>query len=148
MYFPTDVTVPLGRVVSIYLDESYSTAITADGVVKCWGKCLNNLNDIPGNFVAVAPANDHVCALNSSGGVKCWGSNLYGNLGGGTTGGYPNEIVDVLGLTSGAAAITSGWWHTCALTSTGQVKCWGKNGDGVLGDGSTTDRNSPVDVRW
>jgi len=68
---------------------------------------------------------------------------LYGNLGGGTTGGYPNEIVDVLGLTSGAAAITSGWWHTCALTSTGQVKCWGKNGDG-----STTDLNSPVDVRW
>ena len=147
-YYPTDVTIPLGKVVSIYLDQNYSTAITAEGAIKCWGQCPNDLNDISGNFVAVAPANDHVCALTSSGGVKCWGSNLYGNLGGSIGESYTNSIVDVLGLTSGVVEITSGWWHTCALTSSGQVKCWGKNGDGALGDGSTTDRRSPMDVRW
>jgi alpha-tubulin suppressor-like RCC1 family protein len=42
--------------------------------------------------------------------------------------------------------ITTGWRHTCAITSTGRVKCWGSNGFGQLGDGSRTSRSRPVDV--
>ncbi len=45
-----------------------------------------------------------------------------------------------------AIAITSGYYHTCAIVMGGGVKCWGNNDVGQLGIRSTTNQNSPVDV--
>jgi alpha-tubulin suppressor-like RCC1 family protein len=42
-------------------------------------------------------------------------------------------------------AIAGGGHHTCALMTTGGVRCWGRNADGELGDGTTTDRTTPSD---
>ena len=98
-----------------------------------------------GGVAAVTTGANHTCALVGAGAGWCWGSNNNGQLGDGTTTDSTSPL-DVLGLTSGAGAIATGRHHTCAVTTAGGVKCWGWNFGGALGDGTTTDRTTPVDV--
>ncbi len=87
----------------------------------------------------------HTCTLLNSSGVKCWGLNTNGQLGDGTTT-QRNTPVTVSGLSSGVSAIAAGYSHSCAVLSSGAAKCWGLNSSGQLGDNSTTQRLTPVDV--
>ncbi len=94
---------------------------------------------------AIAAGGYHTCALTDGDGVKCWGANASGQLGDGTTVQRVTPV-DVIGLTCGVSAIGAGGCHTCALTASGGIQCWGDNGYGQLGDGTTTLRTTPVAV--
>lgn len=86
----------------------------------------------------------HMCAT-VYGEVRCWGSNSSGQLGDGTTTAHSSPA-PVTGLSSGYTLVTAGDTHSCALSSTGSVKCWGSNSNGRLGNGNTTTSYVPVDV--
>jgi YD repeat-containing protein len=104
-----------------------------------------DVSGLTSGVIAIEAGNNQTCAVTSGGGLKCWGRNNYGQLGDGTTTDR-NTPVDVSGLTSGMSAISSGEFHSCALTSNGGLKCWGRNNQGQLRDGTTTQRLTPVDV--
>ena len=92
----------------------------------------------------VAAGRSHTCAL-VDGDVSCWGDNSSGQLGDGTN--EPsNRAVPVLELGPGVQAISGSGSHTCAVTASGAVKCWGDNSRGQLGNGVTTSSAVPVDV--
>ncbi len=151
---------PLQNITAIAAGWDHTCALTSGGRVKCWGNNRSgqlgdgtttyrttpvDVSGLESGVAAVAAGGSHTCALTSGGGVKCWGGNWYGQLGDGTTS-YRTTPVDVSGLGSGVTDIAAGWAHTCALTSGGGVKCWGRNSYGQLGDGTTTYRTTPVNV--
>ncbi len=138
----------------------HTCAVTSTGGVKCWGRNdFGQLGDgtttnsatpvdavgLASAAIAVSAGGSHTCVLTSTGGVKCWGRNDFGQLGDGTTTDSAMPV-DVSGLDSGVAVVSSGGFHTCAVTTAGTVKCWGRNDRGQLGDGTTTNRTNPVDV--
>jgi len=137
----------------------HSCAITAGGALWCWG--YNESGALGDGTVANRPtpvtvaslgtgvtgvaAGGHTCAVTAAGAAWCWGSNGYGQVGDGT---YTQRTTPtaVTGLGSGVAAVAAGYLHSCALTSAGAVRCWGYNGYGQLGDGTTTNSATPVAV--
>ncbi|MFN7725672.1 MAG: PKD domain-containing protein [Rubrivivax sp.] len=140
---------------------AYSTcALNQAGAVHCWG--LNgsgqvgdgsNINrstpvavsGLASGVVAISAGWEHMCALTSAGTVKCWGAGSNGQLGQGSIA-NSRTPVDVVGLPSGVVAISTGAYHSCALTSAGTVRCWGANFSGQLGNGTTSSSTTPVAV--
>lgn len=157
---PVDVVGLSSGVAEVAGGGAGTCAVTTTGAAKCWGEnfagqlgdgsttAKNVPSDVVGlssgvKSVVVGAAN--ACALTTAGGVKCWGYNPFGALGNGTTTSSATPV-DVVGLSSGVTALAAGFNHVCALTEAGGVKCWGWNGFGNLGDDTTTNRTTPVDV--
>ena len=102
---------------------------------------------LPTGFVAneIATGTDSTCALSRDSRVVCWGDGSFGQRGIGSTwsaGGAPGEMGDSLvtmslPVGSLAVAIRSGPYHVCIVTRGGTVACWGWNGDGQVGIGSS-----------
>lgn len=102
--------------------------------------------------LANASSGRSICAIIDSGDVKCWGDNTDGGLGIGDTdnrGSLPNTMGDRLptvnlGTGRKAAQVAVGTNSACALLTTGEVKCWGHNGDGEVGVGDTVNRGDSL----
>ena len=141
---------------------NHTCAVTSTGGVKCWGANYSgqlanrttansniplDVSSLASGIIGISAGYTDNCVLTSSGGVKCWGPNNWGELGNGTTV-KSNVPVNVSGLASGVRAISAGLNFACALTSSGGAKCWGYNGYGELGNGSTVSSSVPVNVSY
>lgn len=157
---PVPVVGLTSGVVAIAAGGAHSCALTAAGAVKCWGSNDNGrlgdgtvthspvpvtVSGLDGGVAAIAVGGAHGCALTAAGAVKCWGYGWSGQLGNGSSDDAP-EPVEAVGLGEGVAAIAAGAEHGCALTREGGVACWGRNGRGQLGDGTTVTRRIPTGV--
>ena len=128
----------------------HDCALTPSGNVSCWGlnvdSCLgrasatlyNNADLIEGgtaNYVQITAGEADSCALTVNGTVDCWGWNFYGQLGVGDAA-APNNVVPttVPGLTGVAQLVAGDGWY-CARLQSGGIDCWGRDGDGQLGQG-------------
>lgn len=141
--------------------DTDACVVLTDGSVRCWGAVVGlglpgsaepigddeepaivGPVDVGGSVTAISNGNNYTCALTESHDLTCWGNGVFGKLG------YASEETvgdnetpaeagtvmlggDVESLSVGGNNRS----HTCALLGSGEVRCWGYNGDGQLGLG-------------
>lgn len=146
---------------SISTGDDFSCAIRANGGIRCAEHrpellSFVDVTGLPDDLSTVAVGDTHACVIDGDGDVWCLGDNSFGQLGNGescegTDAGCPNwrfpdspvnpvEIPD-----TPVIALSSGGKHSCALTESGAVFCWGSNSSGQIGLGPSSNREpSPV----
>lgn len=150
---PRQVVGLSGSVKMVVGGAHHSCALLSSGAVNCWGR--NQYGQIGNNqgvgdywtaqsvnlnsaATAIAAGDAHTCALLNDHTVWCWGGNGNGELGLGNPDASrhpaPGQVVDL----ADATAIATGGAHTCALLTSGAVKCWGFGVWGQLGIGADT----------
>ncbi|NTX52152.1 hypothetical protein HR086_12590 [Myxococcus sp. CA039A] len=150
-----------GPVRALTAGLSHTCARVGMGDIECWGfnregqlgddTALDSATPVrpvglSSTMRQVRAGNAFTCALDAEGRVRCWGLNGDGQLGDGTRirRAAPVEVTalgdDVVDLSAGATS-------TCAVMRDGQVRCWGANALGQLGDGTQSDRVEPAVVQ-
>lgn len=141
---------------------NYALCLYADGTVRAWGSngagqlgdggspggpnpvMVNGLSGI----VTIAAGNQHALAVRNDGAIWAWGGNSSGELGNNTTtsANVPVATIRPPGL-SDPIAVAGGCAHSLALNADGTVWAWGSNAQGQLGDDTTTNSLTPVQVQ-
>jgi alpha-tubulin suppressor-like RCC1 family protein len=158
-----------GRAVAVSAGPGETCAVLASGRIDCWGiddagqlgiaddstlascvagtACSLTPVQVSGitDAVSVTVGGQHACALLANGSIECWGSDAGGALGDADddSSGTP---VPVAGISDALAVAATDSDNTCALLQGGQVDCWGPNEDGEVGNGTTTEQDTPTPV--
>ncbi len=149
--------IDVGADVAKLAGSTLMCVVTTRGGARCWGSgralaegvgVERNSGDdwtvladtpdlpLPAPVEEIAMSGDHACVLLAGGKVRCWGDRRLGILGV-----PPGDVVSVgdaveVELGEPATDVAVGAFHSCALSSTGAVRCWGMAKDGRLGYGT------------
>ena len=153
----------LSNVSLISAGHAHTCALLLDGTLKCWGSngfgqlgdgtAFDKLVPTPvqnlTSVTTISAGFQHTCARTSSGAGEfsfCWGGNAHGEVGNGTAG-APVYLPQFIENFQATISLNAGYAHTCAIMAADRsARCWGQNGNGQLGDGTTTDRYVPTPV--
>ena len=164
-------TGPLTGITAIAAGYEQTCALLESGQARCWGSSRDGLlgnGDTTSSARPVAVSDPvgagplagivqlgsggapQMCATIESGEAYCWGDNEGGLLGDGTTTDRhrPTLVSDAAGSgpLTGVVAVAPGVRQTCARLASGEARCWGRNHDGRLGDGTTATHLRPTPV--
>lgn len=157
---PIEVGKSAVKPTSLSAGNNHTCVVTEDGAAQCWGRNnagqlgdgtqkdrggLQSVSSLGNNATQIASGGEHTCALMRDGTIMCWGDNAYGQLGDGSTDLRVTPRL-VLGLPSPATAISAGDHHTCAILAAGELRCWGANMSGQLGNGYHQNTSAPSTV--
>lgn len=157
----TPIQVPLTEVTQVNAGVHQTCAVQHDGTAWCWGEGSNyklgygapfnrstpiqvaGLTDV----AEIATNKEFSCARKHDGTAWCWGAGENGQLGdgGARTQRLPVQVSQATGLTF-VTQLAVGARHTCAVNHDSIAWCWGANGSGRLGDGTTLQRTRPTRV--
>jgi alpha-tubulin suppressor-like RCC1 family protein len=153
------------RFLQVSAGLDHTCGVTTDNRAYCWGtNGSGRLGDgtttdrpspvaVAGGlkFRGVTAGHRHTCGVTTDDRAYCWGFNRDGRLGDGTTsrrlmpvpvaGGLRFRQVNTTTISAGIPGP-----HTCGTTTGDVAYCWGANGAGQIGDGTTIDRLTPVPV--
>ena len=137
--------------------RGYGCVILLSHEVLCWGDNAPIRGIVPGinDAVGIAAGVGHTCVALRTKTVKCWGSNGNGQLGNGTQNSSTTPVT-VIGVGGNGVlsnivevAASAKYDFTCALSSAGNVMCWGSNSHGGIGNPSVSmysSTDTPVNV--
>ncbi|MBJ7357114.1 RCC1 domain-containing protein [Nocardioides sp.] len=157
------VRVPLSRpAVAIAAADESACAILDTGETRCWGSgsrgqlMQGNFDDVGDDagestvavaagrrMLAISGGSDHYCAIYDDRTLHCWGESEHGQLGLGRTTAFGDEAgetnVGAVDLPPGrtAMSVTTGSSHSCVVLDTAELRCFGYNSSGQLGQGNT-----------
>ena len=163
---------PLTDITRLSAGWARTCALLVSGRAVCWGansygqlgdgtsadaslpvlvRSIDGSGPLTGIAQIDARGDQHTCAVQEDGRALCWGRNAFGQLGDGTSTdrSRPAPVVAGDGDTAltDVTSVASGYWHSCALLESGEVRCWGSNSAGALGNGTTVASPRPVVVR-
>jgi alpha-tubulin suppressor-like RCC1 family protein len=128
-----------------------------EGHLYCWGNGLtgalgtgdytdhNTKTEVAGNnndWTYISTGKSVSCAIRSGGLLYCWGSNGSGQLGDGTIS-RQNIPTAVDSTITDWVNVSTMSLHTCGLTNSGKIYCWGRNSEGQLATGDILEKHSP-----
>jgi len=149
-----------GSFTAVDAGAAHTCALAGNGSVSCWGhNDEGQVGDgtfaprdrptaVSGSlrFTQVSAGHAHSCALTQDGAAWCWGDDSRGQLGDGADATKSNVPVRVAG-TQRFRHVVAGYYASCGIDEDENAWCWGWNGEGQLGDGTTTQRDVPVRVQ-
>jgi alpha-tubulin suppressor-like RCC1 family protein len=144
------------------VNQAFALAIDKNGRAWAWG--VNGNGQLGNNstisqrtpvsvlgavktFCKVSVGGFHSLAIDKNGRLWAWGNNSNGQLGNNTSANSVCTPVSVLGAIKTFCHIAGGNSQSVAIDKNGQAWGWGFNGSGQTGDGSATDRLTPVSVQ-